>query len=200
MIAATILTAGLSSRMGFPKALLRYRGRTFLQGILDATGALGISRRIVVVGPDPGRILSEHELRGVTVVTNAEIAAGPIGSIRAAVEAVRVHPVDGLLVWPVDYPHVTVDTVQTLIDRFRAGGAEIVVPGFEGKRGHPVVFGRAVFPELEAASPPEGARDVVRAHPERVAVVPVEDPAVLDDLNTPESYRRLLRMEDRIKQ
>lgn len=200
MIAATILTAGLSSRMGYPKALLKYRGRTFLQNILDVTAALGIGRRIVVVGPEPGRILSEHELRGVTIVTNAHVESGPIGSIRASIEAISTHPIEGLLVWPVDYPHVAVDTVSAMIDRFRAGGAEIVVPAFAGQRGHPVLFGRTVFGELLSEENPEGARSVVRANADRVAVVPVDDPAVVDDLNTPESYQRLLRLEDQIRQ
>lgn len=200
MIAATILTAGVSSRMGFPKALLKYRGRTFLQNLLDVTEALGISRRIVVVGPDPGRILSEHELRGVTVVTNPDPASGPIVSIQAAIEAVQAHPVEGLLVWPVDYPHVAVKTVETMLDRFRVGSSSIVVPEYEGKRGHPVLFRRSVFDELMSVTDDEGARGVVRADPGRVEAVPVNDPAVLDDLNTPESYRQLLRQEDSIRQ
>ena len=68
MIAATILSAGTSSRMGCPKALLEYRGRTFLQSILDATEAAGIQRRIVVLGPDSDKILEKHDLRDVTVV------------------------------------------------------------------------------------------------------------------------------------
>jgi molybdenum cofactor cytidylyltransferase len=200
MIAATILSAGVSSRMGFPKALLQYRGRTFLQSILDVTAAVGISRRLVVLGPEPDRILSEHELRGVTLVTNDEMDLGPIGSIRASIEAIQVHPVDGLLVWPVDFPHVAVKTVELMIEAFRAQPDCIVVPATRGKRGHPVLFPRSVFPELAAASDTEGAREVVRAVPDRVVEVPVEDLAVIDDLNTPEAYRRLLKLEDKIKQ
>lgn len=200
MIAATILSAGMSSRMGYPKALLRYRGRTFLQSILDVTAAVGISRRLVVLGPEPDRILSEHELRGVTLVTNLEMDLGPIGSIKASIEAIRVHPVDGLLVWPVDFPHVAVETVELMIDAFRETPGSIVVPSTQGKRGHPVLFPRSVFGELEAVADRDGARAVVRAAPERVIEVPVEDPAVVDELNTPEAYRRLIQLEDKIRQ
>lgn len=200
MIAATILSAGMSSRMGYPKALLRYRGRTFLQSILDVTAAVGIARRLVVLGPEPDRILSEHELRGVTLVTNPEMDLGPIGSIKASIEAIRVHPVDGLLVWPVDFPHVAVKTVELMIEAFREKPDSIVVPSTQGQRGHPVLFPRSVFAELEAVADSEGARAVVRAVPERVIEVPVEDPAVVDDLNTPEAYRRLLKLEDKIRQ
>jgi molybdenum cofactor cytidylyltransferase len=196
MIAATILSAGASSRMGYPKALLAYHHGTFLQSILDATAAAGIHRRIVVVGPNPDKILEKHDLRDVTVVTTERFDAGPIGSIRAAIREVQAHPIDGLLVWPVDMPHVTIATVETLVDEFRESAAAIVVPVFEGKGGHPVIFGREVFDELLSAPDQEGARSVVRADPSRVLRVPVADSAVVEDLNTPGQYRSLQRRED----
>jgi CTP:molybdopterin cytidylyltransferase MocA len=198
MIAATILAAGASSRMGFPKALLSFHGMTFLQSILDATEALAV-QRYVVVGPESDKILSRHDLRDVTVLHNTEMETGPIGSIRASVQAVLHHPVDGLVVWPVDFPHVAVETVGKLIDRFRAVDTAVVVPVLDGRRGHPVLFGRAVFQELLAPSGNEGANVVVRADPTRVTEVLVEDRAVLDSLNTPEAYQDLLRREDQFR-
>jgi molybdenum cofactor cytidylyltransferase len=198
MIAATVLAAGASARMGFPKALLKFHGRTFLATILDATEALGV-HRLVVVGAEADKILSIHDLRDVQVLYNEEMAAGPIGSIRAAVRAVEAHPVDGLLVWPVDFPHVAVDTARTLIDAFKLGTSAIVVPEYEGRRGHPVVFGRAVFGELLDAPDAQGAKVVVRADPSRVLQVPVDDPAVIDRLNTPGAYQDLLRREDHVR-
>ncbi len=201
MIAATILSAGTSSRMGYPKALLQYRGRTFLQSILDATEAAGIQRRIVVLGPDADKILETHDLRDVIVVYTKQFEAGPIGSIRAAIHEILSHPVDGLLVWPVDMPHVTIATVETLVDGFRGSAASIAVPVFRGKGGHPVifgreVFGREVFDELLEASDSDGARAVVRAERDRVVRVPVSDSAVVEDLNTLSEYQRLKKRED----
>jgi molybdenum cofactor cytidylyltransferase len=198
MIAATVLAAGASARMGFPKALLKFHGRTFLATILDATEALGV-HRLVVVGAEADKILSIHDLRDVQVLHNDEMAAGPIGSIRASVRAVQTHPVDGLLVWPVDFPHVAVDTARILIDAFKLGTWAIVVPEYDGRRGHPAVFGRAVFEELLAAPDSQGAKAVVRADPDRVLSVPVADPAVIDRLNTPGAYQDLLRREDHFR-
>ncbi|MCH7684750.1 MAG: nucleotidyltransferase family protein, partial [Gemmatimonadetes bacterium] len=175
MIAATILSAGTSSRMGCPKALLEYRGRTFLQSILDATEAAGIQRRIVVLGPDSDKILEKHDLRDVTVVYTKQFEAGPIGSIRTAIHEILAQPVEGLLVWPVDMPHVTIATVETLVDGFRRSAAPIAVPVFQGRGGHPVIFGREVFDELLEASDSDGARAVVRAERDRVVRVPVSD-------------------------
>ncbi|UCD23617.1 MAG: nucleotidyltransferase family protein [Gemmatimonadota bacterium] len=198
MITATILAAGTSSRMGFPKALLRFHNRTFLQTILDATEALGV-HRLVVIGPAADNILCAHDLRHVKVSHNLDMDAGPIGSIRAAVQEVWNHPVDGLLVWPVDFPHVAVETARALIDGFKLGSSSIVVPQYRRRRGHPVIFGRAVFDELLAVPDSEGARGVVRANPERVLQISVDDPAVVDHLNTPDAYQDLLRREDRFR-
>lgn len=196
MIAAIIPAAGRSGRMGAPKALLSYRGTTFLGSILEATRALGLRPRIVAVAADHDNILSQHDLSDVSVVTNAAPQSGPIGSVRAGLEIVVNHPVDGVLVWHVDQPRVSVETVRELMDRFRVSDLPIVVPVYGGRRGHPVIFGRAVFAELERASDGEGARAVVRAEPSRVAEVLVQDPAVLESIDTPEAYAALLRELD----
>jgi molybdenum cofactor cytidylyltransferase len=185
--------------MGQPKALLTFRGRTFLESVLDAAQAVGVKHPIVVLGDDADKILSENELLGITVLRNEEIAAGPIGSIRAAVRHVMSHPVDAMLVWPVDMPHVAISTVEALIDRFRISQRPVVIPVFEGQRGHPALFGRAVFEELLAAPDDEGARAIVRADPSRVEEVEVDDSAVVEDLNTPEDYKALVRREDEIR-
>ncbi len=194
MIAATVLAAGESRRMGFPKALLRYRNRTFLETILDSISVLGL-RPLVVLGEDRDTIGQELDLEEVTVLANPEPDAGPIGSIRAAVREILGHPVEALLVWPVDFPHVKLDTVRLLVDEYRRTGAAVVVPSFAGRRGHPVVFGRQVFSELLQVSSSEGAKAVVRADNARVLHVTVEDPSVIESLNYPEEYRELLRRE-----
>ena len=186
--------------MGFPKALLDYRGRTFLQSILDATEVLGLLR-LVALGHDADKVLTQHDLHGVTTVKNQEMAAGPIGSIRASIRAIESHPIDALLVWPVDSPHVSVDTAQLLIDRFRKHDKPaIVIPEFEGRGGHPVVFGRCVFDELLSVPNSVGAKAVVHADPRRVVRIPVNDGAVVDCLNTPEAYRELLRRNNQLFQ
>jgi molybdenum cofactor cytidylyltransferase len=185
--------------MGQPKALLTFRGRTFLESVLDAAHAVGVKHPIVVLGDDADKILSTNELQGVTVLRNEEIEAGPIGSIRAAVRHAMNHPVDGMLVWPVDMPHVAISTVEALIDRFRITQLPVVIPVYEGRRGHPALFGRAVFEDLLAAPDDEGARAVVKADPSRVSEVEVDDSAVVEDLNTPEDYEALVRREDEIR-
>ena len=192
MIVATVLAAGASIRMGSPKALLEFEGRTFLRSILDALADLGL-QRLVALGHDADKILAQHDLRGVTTVTNQHLAHGPIGSIRASIQAVEDIPVKGLLVWPVDFPHVKLNTARKLIDCFQADdGPAIAIPTFEGKGGHPVIFGKQTFEELMAVPESEGARSVVHRVRGRVARIAVADRAVTDCINTPEAYRELL--------
>ena len=196
MIAATVLAAGASTRMGFPKALLDFRGRTFLQSILNITGELGLLR-IVALGHDSGKVLESHDLHDVTVVMNEDLQSGPIGSIRASIRALRTQPAEAIMVWPVDFPHVSIDTARELIARFEMGDSPaIVIPEYNGAGGHPVIFGRNVFDELLDAPDSAGARVVVRRDPTRVVRVPVGDAAVVDTVNTPEAYEKILRLAD----
>lgn len=179
--------------MGFPKALLIYRGKSFLESVLDASLAASLDPVVVVLGTDASKILNSVDLRTVTVARNERPETGQIGSIKRGISAIINHPVDGTVVWPVDQPHVAVRTVELLIEEFHKGGPAIVVPTYEGRRGHPVVFRRGVFQELLDAPQDLGARAVIRADPARVAEVPVGDPAVLDDIDTPEAYEDLVR-------
>jgi molybdenum cofactor cytidylyltransferase len=196
MIAAIILAAGASQRMGYPKALLSYRNQPFISGILGAARAAGFDPVVVVLGYYADKIMQQIDLSDSAIAFNEELDAGPIGSIRAGIRIVSGKPVAGVLVWPVDRPHVAVATVTALADAFRASHRPIVVPDHRGRRGHPVLFGRAVFDELLGAPNDLGARAVVDKDAARVLRVPVDDPAVLEDCNTPEDYQELLRRED----
>ncbi len=198
MIAAIILAAGASKRMGFPKALLTYRGTTFLETTVRASEAAGLKRLVVVLGPDSAKVLNACDLprSTVEVVENLAPETGPIASLQLGLRSVINHPVEGVLAWHVDRPHVSVATLQSLVARYREDSAAIVVPTYAEQRGHPVIFGRAVFEELLAVRHGHGARSVVRADPSRVLTVPVDDPAVVQDVDTPAEYQDLLRQSD----
>lgn len=201
MIAAIVLAGGASQRMGAPKALLPFRGTTFLEAILDAALATGLAPRVVVVGYDSDKILSHIVLADVVVAVSEAPHLGPIGSIRAGVRAVLNQPVEGVLVCHVDQPHVRIETMQTLVDTFRRERPAIIVPTYQGRRGHPVLFGRPVFAELWGPSPDrDGARAIVHQDPARVREVSVDDRAVLDDIDTPEAYQKLLRALDSVRE
>jgi len=114
-------------------------------------------------------------------------------------EALHTVQPSAALAWPVDLPHVRVTTVARLIESFRRAPAPAVVPTFAERRGHPVVWGAALFDELRTsdAATRHGARAVLQAHVAEITQVAVDDPAVIDDLNTPEDYERLVREVNR---
>jgi len=188
--AALVLCAGRSARMGRPKALLPFQGGTFLSVILDRLRALGLPFMAVVRGPD--LLLPEEVLAGLPVLVNPDPETGPIGSIQAGLKAgARGFP--WLLAVPVDHPAVTLETLQALVRAAEAGGGHLWVPSHRGRRGHPVVFSQACYEDLMSVPPGEGARWVVARHRNLRVEVPVEDPGVLRNVDTPQEYRQLLR-------
>ena len=185
--------------MGRPKALLDFRGRPFAVRILEALEALDVKSRVVVLGPDAARVRPSLATHECLIVENPDLAAEAIGSLRAALAALQPIRPSGIVAWPVDLPHVRVATLERLLEAHRRTGAPAVVPTFAERRGQPVVWDQALFPELatSAAATRHGARAVLAAHERDVLTVTVDDPAVIDDLNTPEDYERLVREVNR---
>lgn len=194
-LAGIVLAAGRSARMGSPKALLDFLGVPFIVRILEALEALEVKTRVVVLGPDAPRIQPAIAAHDCVIVENPEPETGPIASLRIALHALQPLQPSGILAWPVDLPHVRVSTVERVIEAHRRLDAPAVVPTFAEKHGHPVIWGSALFGELleSPAATREGARAVLHAHRAQVVGIPVDDPAVIDQVNTPEDYERLVR-------
>ncbi len=198
-LAGVVLAAGRSERMGTPKALLDFRGQPFVVRVLEALEALDLKPRVVVLGIDAPRIRPVVAAHDCLVLENPNVASGPIGSLRTALATLKPLRPSGLVAWPVDLPHVRITTIERLLEAYRRSGAPAVVPAFADRRGHPVIWSRALFEELETseAASRHGARAVLSAHEPELVVVAVDDPAVIDDLNTPEDYERLVRAINR---
>lgn len=194
-LAGVVLAAGRSARMGSPKALLDFLGRPFAVRILEAMEALEVKTRLIVLGPDAPRIQPAIAGHDCMIVENPEPDTGPIASLRGALRALQPLQPSAVLVWPVDLPHVRVTTVERILEAHRRTGSAAVVPTFGERRGHPVIWGSALFGDLleDPDATREGARAVLRKHLRQVMSVPVDDPAVIDELNTPEDYERLVR-------
>src|SRR6266851_8043925 len=194
-LAGIVLAAGRSARMGSPKALLDFRGLPFAVRILEALEALEVKTRVIVLGPDAPRIQPAIAGHDCIIVENPEPETGPIASLRGALRALQPLQPSAVLVWPVDLPHVRVTTVERVLEDRKRSGASAVVPTFGERRGHPVIWGSALFGELLESrdATREGARAVLHKHEKDIVAVPVDDPAVIDELNTPEDYERLVR-------
>jgi molybdenum cofactor cytidylyltransferase len=191
-LVAAILAAGESRRMGTPKALLLYRGKTFIEHLLEITRHPRIAARRIVLGAHLDEIRVKLPGEAASIVINPDWRQGQLSSIQAAVRTISADETAGLILCPVDHPLVSLELIARLIDAFDAGENPVVLPAYHGKRGHPLIFRASLYAELLAASPKVGAREVVWAHGAELLEVPTEEEGVALNLNDPETLRRAL--------
>lgn len=196
MIAAIVLAAGASSRMGTPKAALPLggRGATVLSAGVSSLLAAGVPRVVVVAGAhvEAVRRSLEASPQSVSIVEHPGWREGQLSSLLCGLDAVDHPGLEAVLMTLVDVPLVTPDTTRTLMRVWRERGAPIVRPARGDTHGHPVLFDRRVFAELRDADPEQGAKPVVRAHAHDLVNVPIVDEGAYLDLDTPEDYQRIL--------
>ena len=192
--AGVILAAGESRRMGSPKALLRYRGQTFLDTLI-ALFAPRCSPLIVVLGANADEIrrglscnTSPDAVPHAAFVVNPDYRTGQTSSMQCGLRAVPADA-EGVLFTLADHPAVAASTVDALAAPPRP---LIRVPRFEGRRGHPVWFSRALIAEFLALPAHGAARDVVYSHVHETEYLDVNDPGIVADIDDPAAYRELI--------
>jgi molybdenum cofactor cytidylyltransferase len=196
MITAVVLSAGESSRMGRPKALLPIDGQSFIERIVGALKRGGLERIVVVLGFDAEEMRKEIEYLPVEIVVNPEYQRGQLSSLQSALRHLSgVTNCDGVMVHLVDHPYIDAKLIDVMLRRFSETKSLIVVPRHQGKRGHPVIFSRALFSELLDAPMAEGAKAVVNAHRAETLEIDTEDVGITLDIDTPELYRQYVKGE-----
>jgi molybdenum cofactor cytidylyltransferase len=190
-LAAVVLAAGLSRRMGRAKLLLIVEGRAVVRMAVDNVLAGGIERIVVVSGAEHEAIA--HALAGLPVrfAVNPNPEAGQGSSIAVGIAALPER-VEAALIVLGDQPFLSPEVIPSLAAALARTGLPIVAPRYRDGRGNPVLFARAVFPELLRLAGDRGARAVIERDPSRVAVVDFET-SMPADIDTPEDYERLRR-------
>jgi molybdenum cofactor cytidylyltransferase len=187
-VAALIPAAGLSRRMGRCKALLPFGDRCAIERVVATLQAAGVDEIFVILGPtgaETARVLAPTPAR---VVWNTDPDSDMAATVRLGLE--HLSPgAGGVLVFLADHPLVSVATVKALLDAHFLSPETIHIPCLGDKKGHPVLFPRAVLAEIGSLPT---LRDVCRRDPARVDLLPVADPAILHDLDTPEAYLQAL--------
>lgn len=195
--AAVILAAGASSRMGgeTPKALLQFRGMSFLRRAIETARAVPVDEVVVVLGSHAEAMLPEIPDGRVTVVVNDQWAEGLSSSLRGGLSAVSPDA-RGAFVFPADMPLVTVEMLRTLYERQQASGRPAAVTDLDGVIGVPVYVTRNLFPPLMIQDGDSGGSQYLRAHPDLVEAVTFADAEALRDIDRPEDYQRLLALDE----
>jgi len=187
-IAAIILAAGRSTRMGGPNKLLaELGGRTLVRTVTEQALASRASGVIVVTGHQAAEV--EKSLAGLNVkfVRNPDFAAGLASSVKAGIAAVP-ETADGAVICLGDMPLIDAHLIDRLIDAFAPDrGNLIAVPVSDGRRGNPVLWSRRFFSELMALDGDIGARHLIARHGEAVTEVPVEGFGAFLDIDTPQA-------------
>ena len=194
-IAGIILAAGASRRMGSPKALLEFQGETFLDRLIGNLSEV-CAETIVVLGYHAD-LIHGRLTRSARFVVNPAPERGQLTSLQCGLAAVSPES-NGVLFTPMDYPAVRPDTIRRIADAFarRDTATVLVIPRFNGRRGHPVLAAATLIPEFLALPETAAARDVVRRHGANIHYIEVDDPGIVADIDTPEDYRRLLDSQE----
>jgi molybdenum cofactor cytidylyltransferase len=199
MIVAVILSAGESSRMGQPKALLPIDGVRFIERIVTALRLTRVGKILVVLGHNAQEMQQKISDLPVEVVINPDYKEGQLSSLAAAIRSIEAgndaEQVDGILVHLVDHPYISATLVNLMIESFYETKKLIVVPRYRDRRGHPVVFARALFGELLATPFDRGAKPVVHGHRDDTLEIETDNEGVLIDIDTPDEYRRHVKGE-----
>ncbi len=188
MIAAVVLAAGLATRMGRPKQILKLDGVTMLERVLWTLREASLDKVVVVLGAHAAEVRRAVKFEGEKVIVNRAYRRGMSTSLRAGLGAVE-KDADAVMVVLGDQPLVTPATVDAIIQCYRKTRAAIVVPVHRGVRGNPVLLDRSLFPEIEKIRGDVGAKSVVARHEEGLVQVDVDDPGILRDIDTPTEYR-----------
>lgn len=197
-VCAVILGAGRSRRMGQPKLLLPWGERTVIGQIVDVLRGAGVAAITIVTGAEHDRIeaalADDQSSQPVRLVRNPDYEQTEmLVSLQVGIRSVGPECEAALVVLG-DHPTITAAAVRAVVDVYIAERPKLVIPSYSMRRGHPWLVARALWDELLAMHSDRTPRDFLDAHSPDMRYVVMEAPEVLEDLDTPEDYRKLRKI------
>jgi len=185
-----VLAAGMSSRMGETKQLLRLGENTLLGQVLENVRSSRVKDIVLVLGHEAEKIRERISTENLTVVTNESYQQGMGTSLRTGLAALPPG-VNAALIVLADQPFIRPKTLDLLMDQYMRSNAQIVIPTYKGFRGNPVLLDRSVFSEVMALTGDIGCRAIFGNHLERIVKFPVEDIGILLDMDSKDDFELL---------
>ena len=190
-LAAVILAAGRSSRMGAFKPLLPFGPETVIERIIATVREAGVETLRVVVGWQADLLIPVLDRHGIPWIRNERFEEGMYASIQAGVGSLPAG-VSAFFLLPGDMPLVRAATLSRLMAEWNQRPGGILYPCYEGRRGHPPLIASSYIPEILRETPPGGLRTLLARHAQEAREIECADPGILMDLDTPEEYRQSL--------
>src|SRR5262249_45322617 len=194
-VAAIVLAAGMSRRMGRPKQLLRLGGKSLLQRTLDTIRGSEVNEIVLVLGAAAEEVQTQLTFDGVHVVINSDFQKGMGTSLRTGLAAVSAS-IQGALIVLADQPFVRSSTLDEMIAYRHKHAPQILIPVSRGFRGNPVLLHHSVFPELMNLTGDIGCRAIFGSHRESIHKLKVDDAGILLDIDSAEDWERLNSLGD----
>jgi len=189
MIVGIILSAGESKRMGTPKQLLPWGKTIILQQVIDNAAASHLEQILLVLGSHAGEIAGKITISPkIEIVVNHDFKEGMSSSVKCGIKNAPAGA-DAFMLLLGDQPFISHAIINRLLDEYQTSKHGIVIPVYNGKHGHPVIFAAKYKQELLAIAD-QGAKAVVNNHLQDILEVPLDAPEILTDIDTPQDYQK----------
>jgi molybdenum cofactor cytidylyltransferase len=188
-ITAIILAAGESRRMKSPKMLLPFQGKTIIEKVIETVISSKVRDVIVVLGAVKEKMIGLIEKYPVTICHNENYTEGMISSVKCGIRYLAPGT-DAVIVFLGDQPMIPSEVIDKVIDSFRNTKKGLVLPVFEGKRGHPLLISSSFLTEIENIGNETGLRQLLIKFPKDIFEVESKNSAILKDIDTEEDYHQ----------
>jgi molybdenum cofactor cytidylyltransferase len=188
-IGAVVLAAGLSRRMGEPKLVLPWAGRTVIEQVVGTLQVAGVEEIVVVTGGFREQVQAVLKDWPLKLVYNPDhVVSEMLVSLQVGARELS-EQTSAMLVVLGDQPLIEAGVVREVVAAHRVSGAKIVIPSYQMRRGHPWLVERSLWPDLLSMTPDQTMRDFLTAHNEEIEYVTVDSLGILKDMDTPEDYQ-----------
>jgi molybdenum cofactor cytidylyltransferase len=191
MIEAIILAAGESQRMGRLKPLIKIENRTFLRHIVDQCRKAAIAQIHIVVGFEADKIIRACGC-DANFIRNSNYKAGQFSSLQCGIRSLGKE-CQAAVVCLGDQPHIRSTWIKSLIDTYEKTGAAIVIPRYDSRHGHPVLYSSQTFDIILTMNSSLTARDVTKRLSNSIEYVCIKDDGILTDADTREELKQIIK-------
>lgn len=197
MIAAVLLAAGQSIRMGRSKLELPWKnGQSIISHVVGIFLEADASPVLVVTGGMRETIEASLRGKGIEFAYNPDFATGGmLSSIKVGLRALEGRTIEAALISPADLPLLRLTTVRKIIEAWEKHKPPIISPSYDERRGHPVLIAKTEWDAILRLADDQTLRDFLRQHEREISYLVVDDPGILHDLDTPEEYRKLMDLD-----